>query len=170
MDNIPLLKVIIAGDGDVGKTSLVRRYCEGRFENSRVMTIGVDFQTKVVALPDRTVKLSIWDMAGQERFSTIRPGFYRGSLAAALVYDLTAPETLKNLVNWYFEIAKVIKDQRYLVVANKADLVPDETDKVGLQFARVIHADYVRTSAATGAGVPEMFEKLARLSLAHQGK
>lgn len=167
-DNIPLLKVIIAGDGDVGKTSLVRRFCEGRFENSRVMTIGVDFQTKVVALPDRTVKLSMWDMAGQERFSTIRPGFYRGSLAAALVYDLTAPETLKNLVNWYFEISKVIKDQKYLVVANKADLVSAESDRVGLQFAKVIHADYVRTSAATGAGVPAMFEKLAYLSLAHQ--
>jgi small GTP-binding protein len=168
-DNIPLIKVIIGGDEAVGKTSLIRRYCEGRFDTSRVMTIGVDFQTKVVQLPEQTVKLSIWDMAGQERFAPIRPGFYRGSQAAALIYDLSAPETLKNLVNWYFEIAKVIKDQKYLVVANKTDLVKEETDKLGLQFARVIHADYVRTSAVTGAGVPEMFEKLARLGLAHQG-
>jgi small GTP-binding protein len=169
MDTIPLLKVIIAGDGDVGKTSLVRRYCEGRFENSRVMTIGVDFQTKLVELPDQTVKLSIWDMAGQERFSTIRPGFYRGSQAAALVYDLTAPETLKNLVSWYFEIAKVVPEQKYLVVGNKADLVSGDIDKVGLQFARVIHAEYLRTSAATGTGVPQLFEALAKIALAHQG-
>jgi small GTP-binding protein len=168
-ENIPLIKVIIGGDEAVGKTSLIRRYCEGHFDTSRVMTIGVDFQTKVVELPEQTVKLSIWDMAGQERFAPIRPGFYRGSHAAALIYDLTAPESLKNLVNWYFEISKVIKDQKYLVVANKTDLVNEEIDKVGLQFAKVIRADYVRTSAATGAGVPELFEKLARLGLAHQG-
>jgi small GTP-binding protein len=168
MDAIPLLKVIVAGDGNVGKTSLVRRFCEGRFETSRIMTIGVDFQTKVVTLPEATVKLSIWDIAGQERFSVIRTGFYRGSLAAALVYDLTAPETLKNLVTWYFEITKVIKDQKFVVVGNKADLATDETDRIGLQFAKVIHADYVRTSAATGDGVPLMFETLARLAITSQ--
>jgi small GTP-binding protein len=168
MESIPLLKIIIAGDGDVGKTSLVRRYCEGRFENSRVMTIGVDFQTKVVTLPEATVKLSLWDVAGQERFSSVRPAFYRGSLAAALVYDLTAPETLKNLVNWYFEITKVIKDQKFLVIGNKADLAAEETDRVGMQFAKVVHADYIRTSALTGAGVTEMFESLARLGLSRR--
>ncbi len=165
-DATPLLKVVIAGDGNVGKTSLVRRYCEGKFETSRVLTIGVDFQTKLVALPQKTVKLSIWDMAGQERFSAIRPGFYRGSRAAALVYDLTLPDSLKNLVNWYFEIAKVIPNQKYLVVANKADLVGGEPDRVGAQFARVIHGEYVRTSAASGEGVAEMFEALARLAYA----
>jgi small GTP-binding protein len=168
MDAIPLLKIIVAGDGNVGKTSLVRRYCEGRFDTSRVMTIGVDFQTKVVTLPEATVKLSIWDIAGQERFSVIRTGFYRGSLAAALVYDLSVPETLKNLVTWYFEITKVIKDQKFLVVGNKADLASEATDRVGLQFAKVIHADYVRTSAATGEGVPQMFETLARLAFPRQ--
>ena len=166
MDAVPLLKVVIAGDGNVGKTSLVRRYCEGKFDTSRVMTIGVDFQTKLVDLPDRTVKLSIWDMAGQERFSAIRPGFYRGSQVSALIYDLCAPETLKNLVNWYFEITKVVPDQKFLVIGNKSDLAGAEPDRVGQQFARVIHAEYVRTSAATGSGVAEMFESLARIAYA----
>jgi small GTP-binding protein len=132
------------------------------------MTIGVDFQTKVVTLPEATVKLSLWDVAGQERFSSVRPAFYRGSLAAALVYDLTAPETLKNLVNWYFEITKVIRDQKFLVIGNKADLAAEETDRVGMQFAKVVHADYIRTSALTGAGVTEMFESLARLGLSRR--
>ncbi|HEY5119919.1 MAG TPA: hypothetical protein VII90_10745, partial [Anaerolineales bacterium] len=63
MSDIPLYKVSIAGDEAVGKTSLIRRYCEGKFEESRVATIGVDFQTKVVDRPAGAVKLSIWDMA-----------------------------------------------------------------------------------------------------------
>ncbi len=85
MSSFPVLKVIIAGDGEVGKTSLVRRYCEGKFEATRVATIGVDFQTQTVDLPTGTIKLSIWDMAGQDRFQVIRAGFYRGSRSAALI-------------------------------------------------------------------------------------
>ena len=72
MTTVPVLKVVIAGDGNVGKTSLIRRYCEGKFEQSRVATIGVDFQTKLVELTGGPVKLSIWDMAGQERFQVMR--------------------------------------------------------------------------------------------------
>ena len=97
MSSIPLYKVVIAGDENVGKTSLVRQYCEGRFETSRVSTIGVDFQTKIVTLPEGEVKLSIWDMAGQERFEIVRSGFYRGTRATALVYDLGVPDTLEHL-------------------------------------------------------------------------
>ena len=82
VDGVPLLKVVIAGDGTVGKTSLVRRYCEGKFQSARIATIGVDFYTQRVALSSGVVKLSIWDMAGQERFGVVRTGFYRGSRAA----------------------------------------------------------------------------------------
>lgn len=105
-EDIPVYKVSILGDGAVGKTSLVRRYCEGRFEHSRVMTIGVDFQIKVVQVGERSIKLSIWDVAGQPRFKAMREGFYRGSLAAALVYDLPLDESLMNLDGWYLELKK----------------------------------------------------------------
>ncbi len=169
MDAFPLLKVVVAGDGDVGKTSLVRRYCEGCFENSRVMTIGVDFQTKIVPLPDGPVKLSIWDLAGQERFEPVRAGFYRGSQATALVYDLTVPETLKNLSRWYLEIKKILPRQKFLVVANKADLAAEKSEWVGKEFARIIHAGFVKTSAFTGEGVPQLFETLAVYALPPPG-
>ena len=84
MADIPLLKVVVVGDGAVGKTTLIRRYTEGKFHASRVATIGVDFYTQQVQLPTGMVKLSIWDMAGQDRFEVVRAGFYRGSQAAAL--------------------------------------------------------------------------------------
>ncbi len=159
------IKVVVAGDGNVGKTSLIRRYCEGKFESSRVMTIGVDFQTKRVALPEGEVKLSIWDMAGQERFAVMRSGFYRGSRAAALVFDVTQAASLANLETWRAEILKVIPDQKFVVVGNKIDRPRDEATQNAADFAAQIGADYVETSAATGDGVPKLFEALARLAI-----
>jgi small GTP-binding protein len=166
MSSVPVLKVVVAGDGTVGKTSLVRRFCEGKFEQTRVATIGVDFQTKLVELPERTVKLSIWDMAGQDRFQVIRTGFYRGSRAAALVFDVTAPETFANLERWRQEIIEVVPQQPFVVVGNKTDLQRAVAREQGATFAQGIQAAYVETSALTGEGVPELFLHLARLSFA----
>ena len=162
---LPTLKVVVAGDGSVGKTSLVRRYCEGKFEFSRVMTIGVDFQTKIVELPGGTVKLSIWDMAGQERFAVMRTGFYRGNRAAALVFDVTHPESLADLEHWRAEILKTVPAQKFIVIGNKVDLRRSVNRQSAADYAEQINAEYVETSAATGAGVPEMFEMLAQMAI-----
>jgi len=178
MSSIPVFKVLIAGDGSVGKTSLIRRFCEGKFEESRVSTIGVDFQTQRVDLPGGTVKLSIWDMAGQDRFHDIRQGFYRGSRSAALVYDATAPVTLQNLPRWREEILAVVPDLRFVVVANKVDLLtqgmtsPSTSQappsiRAGRTFATSIGAGFVPTSALSGTNVPQIFEQMAKLAQAH---
>jgi len=164
MSSVPVLKVVVAGDGTVGKTSLVRRFCEGKFEMTRVATIGVDFQTKLVELPERTVKLSIWDMAGQDRFQVIRTGFYRGSRAAALVFDVTSPESFANLERWRQEIIEVVPQQPFVVVGNKTDLERRISPEQGAAFAQGIRAAYVETSALSGAGVPDLFLSLAKLS------
>jgi small GTP-binding protein len=161
MQTVPVLKVVVAGDGTVGKTSLIRRYCEGKFEQARVQTIGVDFQTKTVDLPEGTVKLSIWDMAGQARFEVMRAGFYRGSRASALVYDVTSPESFANLSRWREEILDAVQDQTFLIVGNKIDLGRVVTTGEGERFAGSIGASFVETSALSGEGVPVLFEALA---------
>ena len=166
MSDVPVLKVVVAGDGNVGKTSLIRRYCEGKFEAARVATIGVDFQTQTVKLPEQTVKLSIWDMAGQDRFQVIRSGFYRGSRAAALVYDVTEKESLMSLERWKGEILEAIQEQPFVVVGNKIDLERTVPSEQAQKFAEIIGAPYVETSALDGTGVPDLFETLAKLSLA----
>jgi small GTP-binding protein len=163
--SIPLLKIVVAGDGNVGKTSLIRRYCEGRFEQSRVATIGVDFQTKLVQIKGYTVKLSIWDMAGQIHFQSVRTGFYRGSRTAALVHDITNPNSLMNLPQWYEEISAVVPDQKFLVVGNKIDLDTNYDTSEAKKFASSIKAPYLTTSANTGEGVQKMFLGMAFLSL-----
>lgn len=166
MEGVPIFKVILLGDGNVGKTSLARRYCEGKFEVSRIMTIGVDFQTKVVGLPGQQVKLSIWDVAGQPRFQAVRESFYRGSVSAALVYDLGEKNSLDNLPNWVEEVRKFTPTVKFVVIGNKLDLVPQppELARAGMEFAMSIGAPFLLTSAATGNGVSAMFDYIARLA------
>jgi small GTP-binding protein len=164
MSSLPLYKIVIAGDENVGKTSLVRQFCEGRFEESRVSTIGVDFQTKVVALPDGEVKLSIWDMAGQERFEVVRSGFYRGTRATALVYDLGEPKSLEHLQQWFRETSTNSSCQKYVVVGNKSDVATIRDTRAAEKFAQLIDAEHLVTSAATGEGVELLFSKLAELA------
>ena len=169
MNEIPLLKVVVAGDGAVGKTTLIRRYCEGKFHASRVATIGVDFYTQQVQLPGAIgerarVKLSIWDMAGQERFEIVRTGFYRGSQAAALVYDVTRMASLGNLKRWRDEISEALPGQPFVVVGNKVDLERTVSKELGQRAAAFFGAPYVETSALTGEGVARLFETLAVLA------
>ena len=165
MSEIPLLKVVVVGDGSVGKTTLIRRYCEGKFYASRVATIGVDFYTQRVRLPGGTVKLSIWDMAGQEQFGVVRTGFYRGSLAATLVYDVTTVTSLVNLKRWRDEVLQAVPQQALLVVGNKVDLERRVRPELGRTVAAYFGAPYLETSALTGQGVDALFETLAALAV-----
>lgn len=165
MVEIPLLKVVVVGDGEVGKTTLIRRFVEGKFHASRVATIGVDFYTQRVQLPTGMVKLSIWDMAGQERFEVVRSGFYRGGRAAALVYDVTVPASLINLKRWRDEVLRTVPEQPFLVVGNKIDLARTVRAEFGRKFASYIGAPYLETSALTGKGVAALFETLAMLAV-----
>jgi small GTP-binding protein len=101
-------------------------------------------------------------MAGQDRFEVMRGGFYRGSRASALVFDVTTPETFENLLRWRKEILDAVQEQPFLVIGNKIDLergVPQESARM---FAESISAPYLETSALTGEGVPGLFEVLAQ--------
>ena len=164
MPPVSLFKVVVVGDATVGKTTLIRRFCEGKFHASRVATIGVDFNTKQVLLPGGTVKLSIWDMAGQERFNVVRAGFYRGSRAAALIYDVTSTRSLVNLKRWRDEVLKGAPNQRFIVVGNKVDLERTIQPHIGRALANYFGAHYMETSALSGEGVTTMFQVLARLA------
>ncbi|MEK6256555.1 MAG: GTP-binding protein [Chloroflexota bacterium] len=165
MSDIPIVKVAIVGDANVGKTSLVRRFSDGKFQQSRVATLGADFQTKVVSLPRGDVKLSIWDMGGQKQFEPVRRVFYSGTAASALVYDMTSLESLKNLEIWREELLTETKNQNFVVVGNKADLDSEVYEEAGERLAEIFKAKHFITSAFDGRGVEEMFDELARLAV-----
>jgi small GTP-binding protein len=168
--SIPTYKVVVAGDGAVGKTSLIRRFCEGKFEHSRVMTIGVDFQTKTVSIKDKIIKLSIWDIAGQERFGAFRDQFYRGARSVALVYDVTSPESFDNLPRWREEILKIAPGVPMMVVGNKVDLESRMPAAQAQAWAKGLEMPFLETSAANGRNVDRFFGGLGYLALRAAGE
>lgn len=156
-------KVAIIGDGNVGKTTLLRRFATGMFQESRIMTIGVDFQTVNVKSGDLSFKLTVWDLAGQERFASFRENFYRGARAVALVFDVTDRQSFADLPRWLEEAKTAIDHNRFLVIGNKIDMSNRAVEAAeGKQYAASIRAAYLETSAKTGDGVARLFELLAR--------
>lgn len=168
MGDAPVYKVVLVGDGNVGKTSLVRRFCEGKFEESRILTIGVDFQIKTVTLGERELRLSIWDVAGQQRFRTFRDQFYSGTLAAALVYDATSPSSFLNLARWRDEVLAAAPGVPLVVIGNKTDMgvVVPPSEAAGWAKAQG-SMPMLQTSALTGENVEELFKGLAYVAYKH---
>ncbi len=154
-------KVVIVGDGGVGKTTLLRRYATGKFQESRIMTIGVDFQTIEIDLDGQPIKLTVWDLAGQDRFAPFRDSFYKGARAIALVFDVTDRESFDDLPHWLQEAQRVVPNAYVVVNANKTDLPRVVASKEGRAYAASINAAYVETSAKTGDGVGRFFRFLA---------
>ena len=99
-----LLKVLLIGDAGVGKSSLLLRYTEDKFDEALGSTIGVDFKVKTVEADGKRVKLTLWDTAGQERFRTLTSSYYRGAQGVVLVYDVTRRATFDDLQRWLEEV------------------------------------------------------------------
>ncbi len=165
-----LFKSIVVGDGGVGKTALTLRFSKGFFTEDYKMTIGVDFHVKTIAIDtdDGTLrcKLQIWDTGGQERFSSIRPMYYRGSLGALLIFDLTSRESFEHLPIWLEEVRANIKnDIPFLLVGNKSDLPHNISREEINDFTGKFNLYYMETSAKTGEGVGDCFAVLAHLMI-----
>lgn len=160
------VKVILAGDGTVGKSCLLRRYVHNEFIENHNMTIGMDTHTKLTRVPGLgPVKIHTWDLAGQPQWSVVRETFYLGSHAMALVFDVNNPETITHLPDWVSECRSKVKGIPVLVVANKIDLpnrVP--VNKIA-RWARDNNFEFIETSPKTGQNVNAMFEKLGLLGV-----
>ena len=92
-----LFKVVLIGESNSGKTSMLLRFCDNMFSDNYVCTIGVDFKIKTMKIDNKIVKLQVWDTAGQERFRSITHGYYRNSQGCIAVYDITNRETFATI-------------------------------------------------------------------------
>jgi Ras-related protein Rab-32 len=130
-----LYKVLVIGDYAVGKTSIIKRYCEGYFTPNYKLTIGVDFAVKVVEWDEKTtVSLQLWDIAGHERFGNMTRVYYKFAIAAIIVFDLSRPATFEAITKWRDDVnSKVVLGNQepipVLLLANKCDLPGVQVDK-----------------------------------------
>lgn len=165
-DSTFIFKVLLIGEAAVGKTSLTMKFIHGKFKSDYLLTVGMEPYSKYIRLGNDAVTLSIWDIAGQQRFDVFRTMFFRGAKAALLVFDLTRPATLSKLNDWYSDLIKNAgKDVLTILVGNKNDLedLRSVSRKDALAFAKKIKAlTYIETSAKTGDNVDESFHSITK--------
>ncbi len=161
-----VFKVIAVGDGSVGKTSITIRFCEGKFSQEYLMTIGANFGVKQNTVSfgeeNKDIKLQIWDTGGQERFSPIRELYYKGALGALVVFDVTSRESFDHVPNWFSEVRKNVSNIPITLIGNKID-IPNRVVNYdeGMQMARRCAAPYRETSAKTGERIDDVFLELS---------
>lgn len=169
-DGSLIFKIVIIGNSNTGKSSLLNVVSNRVFDNSYTMTIGVDFDTKIVNIrkDDRIVgiKLQIWDTAGQESFRSITRSYYREAAGIIIVYDITN-ESSYNALNQWIEDAQYFSRENIpmILCGNKCDL--DMIRAVNIRevtdFAKEKNLPYFETSAKNTKNVNNLFEKIAEL-------
>ncbi|RLF04909.1 MAG: hypothetical protein DRK00_05685 [Thermoprotei archaeon] len=158
------VKVVLCGDGGVGKTSLARVFTGSRFNPLQRLTVGVAHYVREVPASDGALTFVIWDLGGEERFRFLAPIFLRGAEGAVFVFDVTRDETFADLDDWLEVMLNTIGDVPRVLVGNKVDLeelrvVPRD---VAERYAeRRGFLAYFETSAKAGINVDKPFLKLA---------
>jgi len=174
------VKVVLLGDSGVGKSSIALRFVTDEFKPYTESTIGASFMAKTVELeePDldakevtgaikkRLVSFKIWDTAGQEKYHSLAPMYYRGAGAAVLVFDICNKITFDTLQNWVKELEGNGPPNIVLVVCgNKADLADHRRVESDLakEYATKVGAFYMETSAKDNSKIDELFKEIAKL-------
>ncbi|KAL0249480.1 hypothetical protein GEMRC1_004712 [Eukaryota sp. GEM-RC1] len=163
-----LFKFIIIGDSTVGKSCLLLRYTDGKFQLFHDLTIGVEFGARMTTIDEVPIKLQVWDTAGQESFRSITRSYYRNSAAALLVYDITRRETFLSLQTWLEDCrSHATTDICITLVGNKSDKedqrqVPYEE---AAEFAERNGLAFLEASAKNGNNVEHAFTQTARAVL-----
>lgn len=166
---IPSLKFIIVGDYAVGKTSLCKVFAQDMFQVEYKPTIGVDILTKTVEVEKGfTIKLQIWDLAGQQRFFEVMTDYYKGAKGGAVVFDITRLESFESVEEWVETVRNHSGNIPLLLVGNKVDL--DElrtiTSKEAKEKAKKLNLiGYIESSAKNKINVEDVFLEPMRVYL-----
>ncbi|MCG3217387.1 MAG: GTP-binding protein [Candidatus Heimdallarchaeota archaeon] len=167
-----LFKIVLLGEGAVGKTSLRKRYMGEGFEQAYSITIGSDFSIANKVIDGYKVIFQIWDLSGQPSFKIVRTGFYMGTHAALIVFDLANKHSFDEMENWINELYQHGTRGKVpiVIVGNKNDLIPQVSEESIEQFLAIcaslsdtpVKLHYLETSALTGENVETVFDVLGR--------
>lgn len=173
---LPSYKIVLLGEGRVGKTSILLRFVENSYVEGCPSTTSASYLEKHVIVDEqqttsrREANLSIWDTAGQERFHSLGPIYYRDAKGAVLVYDITDASTFDRVKSWTKELRKMVGDKTKIcltIVGNKLDLERNRVVSVeeATKYASSVGATFFETSAKTGRGVEDVFVDLTKTML-----
>ncbi|MFX1507899.1 MAG: Rab family GTPase [Promethearchaeota archaeon] len=171
-----VLKIVLIGDGGVGKTAIRENYLGHGFESQYVMTIGADFAMQDDIINGKKLRYQIWDLAGQDRFDGVRNVYYRAAKGALLVFDVTRPDSFYNIPKWIKELWGYNGQGKIpvILVANKIDLREAENETISPDQGRMMAekltkltspegfaCHYIETSAKTGVKIHDAFSLLS---------
>ena len=167
-----IFKLILIGNSGVGKSCILQRYIKHTFEESYKCTIGVDFLMKSIVINGQTVKLQLWDTAGQEKYKSMASSYYRGANVALIVFDITNHESFDALPLWIENFYKNGPEQKNIIlIGNKNDL-PDlrqVTQQEAEAFSQTNNMMYFETSAKEGDNIEYIFNYAAEKLLEFYG-
>lgn len=159
-------KIMLFGEPKVGKTTLAQRFCFDIFNPSEGLTIGVDFYVKTIELHGKRVKLQIWVLGGEERFTFLLANYCRGANGAMIIYDITNMKSLDQIIEWIKIIREEVGDIPIMLVGNKLDLEESRefNIEVGIEIAKKYNlSSYKEISSKTGQNIEETFEDLTEI-------
>ena len=165
MEKPILLKVITAGDGGVGKTTLLHRYIEGKFLADTRLTIGVEFFLKELKIDGKKILLQVWDLGGQDHFRSLLINYATGARGALLLFDLTRPSSLLRIDQWVNICRQNNPGIPIIFLGTKLDLIDVNTiqDEFSLKYMKKYDFfNYLKISSKTGENVDLAFELLAK--------
>ena len=165
-------KIVTIGDSGVGKTSIVKRYADGIFDEKTPSTIGAAYVKVTVNTMNTTVTMNVWDTAGQERFQSLIPLYLRSAAVCLLIVDLSHENPVAQANNILESLEAMIPNaMNIILVGNKRDKVSEDFDSSPLyQWADKHKFPCLLTSAKTGEGIDELFSHIGLVCLQHRGE
>ena len=167
-----IFKLILIGNSGVGKSCILQRYMKHTFEESYKCTIGVDFLMKSIVINGQTVKLQLWDTAGQEKYKSMVSSYYRGANVALIVFDITNHQSFEALPLWIENYYKNGPEQKNIIlIGNKKDLedLRQVTQQEVEAFSETNNMMYFETSAKEGDNIEYIFNYAAQKLLEFYG-
>ena len=158
-----IFKLIIIGDSTTGKTNILSKYLNNKFDRDSKSTIGMELGNKSFVIKNDTVNCQIWDTAGQERYRSMTKAYYQGALGAFIVSDITRRKTFENVENWMNDLRKCSdKKVTIILLGNKNDLENEREVKTeeGEMFAKNNDMAFMETSALNGTNIDMAFKSL----------
>ena len=160
---IPEFKLILVGDGGVGKTTFVKRHLTGEFEKKYVATLGAEVHPLVFHTSMGPIKFNVWDTAGQEKFAGLRDGYYIEAKCGIIMFDVTSRITYKSVPNWHRDLVRVADEKIPIVlVGNKVDMKDRKVKTRQITFHRKKNLQYYDISAKSNYNFEKPFLWIAR--------